>query len=126
MSESIGHLTEIVGELETKYAEMKRELDELNEAKYEARKDLFRAHYENAKTAENKEEATLAFLKYILGAPNDVLKMWPIEGDEINGLESMCKGLVKSSTSSLELVSAGERVLKRIETWLSSSGFIVE
>jgi len=115
MSAAIENQKKLVNELTSKYTDMKEELDDLESKKESACKELFLAYFANVQAAENKEDAALKFLKYILTDLNETLNMWEPVEKPIYELSLMCKDLVNSSTSSRELVIAADRVLNRIE-----------
>lgn len=108
---SIEHLTEIVGELETKYAEMKKELEKLWETKFEAHKNLFRTRFARAKAAvaENNEEVILEFMKYVVADEYNTIDLWHPVGGISYELWIMSEKLI-STAKSQELIDAAERV----------------
>ena len=111
MSVSIEHLIEIVEELATKHAEMKKEVGELRKAEYEARKNLFRARFARAKAAvaENNEEIVLEFMKYLVADIYKTVDLWHPVGGISYELWTMCEKLI-SSAKSQELIDAAEHV----------------
>lgn len=106
---SIEHLTEIVEELETKHAEMERELKELKKAEYEARKDLFRTRFARAKAAADNEEIVLEFMKYVAADLSNTVYLWHEFGGISYQLRTMCEKLI-STAKSQELIYAAKRV----------------
>ena len=125
MSESIKHLIKIVREFNTMYEEKKKELMSVNEARYDAYMDVFKAYYEKIKKAENKEKPTLRFLECIL-VHADILNEILTESSELDELYGMCNRLLKSDTSSPISASAVQDVLNIVERFLESEGFVSE
>lgn len=96
--------------------QMKKELEELEEAMYEAHRDLFRARFARVNAAEDNEEVVLEFMKYILADVYNTVHIWHPIGGIIFKLITMCEKWM-SSAKSQELIDAAERVHHEAESW---------